>query len=190
MKRWFIGFLISLCLLSHTANADIDITSVGLGISPSALHDRFLTDKFVFRTFTKKRIVAIKKTVISHDPGTEFPTIIASTEVTAKVCSGKVFELKMTSLYGSDTKSLLLGRKQFYSYLEKNKALAKLIKTHKKQDNSQVVLNFQIDRNAGGGSVRGTENAQVAIGITKRLKASRPILQMTYRLRNKWFCPE
>jgi hypothetical protein len=195
MKRSSIGILILLCCIPFSANADIDITSLGLGISPSALHDALVTEQFVFKNFTAKRIVAIKKSAVESRPGTEFPQIYESTEVTAKMCSGKVFELQMRSIYGSDIKNLLLGRKQFYSYLEKNKALAELIKTHKKEDNPQVVLKFQIDRNASGGSVRGTENAQVAIGISKRLwrgteQNKEPILEMTYVLRNKWFCPE
>jgi len=195
MKKFFIGILILFYCIPYSANADIDITSLGLGISPSALHNALVTEQFVFKEFTAKRIVAIKKSAIASREGTEFPQIIESTEIIAKMCAGKVYELKMRSLYGSDVKNLLMGRKQFYSYLEKNNALAKLIKTHKKEDNSQVVLKFQIDRNVSGGSVRGTENAQVAIGISKRLwrgskQNKEPILEMTYVISNKWFCPE
>ena len=173
------------------AHADVDVTNYPLGISPKTLHDKLVTDRFVFEKFSDKEIRAVKKVVTRTDANTEYPDIAQSTTLTAWICAEKVFRIRMTSVYGADRNALLMGRKSFYSYLKINKAVNDAINLHKGKGNPRVVLGFSIDRSGQTNKeVRGTEVAKLALGTSSNITSDKePLLEMTYSLENKWFCP-
>jgi hypothetical protein len=178
--------------IARTASADTDISKYPLGMSPKTLHDTLVSDKFVFESFTEKKIVALKRVAVNASNGSEFTDIIESTKITASICSGKLFRLKMTTVYGGNREALLLGRKSFYKYLKDNNAVNEKIDVHKVQNNPGVVLAYTIDRNnQARKDVRGTEVAKVSLGISAKITnlKKEPLLKMTYYLTNKWFCP-
>jgi len=178
------------------ANADVNVTNYPLGISPKTLHDKLVADRFVFEKFSDKEIRAVKKVVTGAETQTEYPDIAQSTTLTAWICAGKVFRIRMTSVYGGDRNALLMGRKSFYSYLKNNKAVNDAINLHKGKGNPQVVLGFSIDRSGQTNKeVRGTEMAKLALGTSSTLSSTlkegtEPLLEMSYSLENKWFCPK
>jgi len=173
------------------AFADVVISNYTLGISPKAFHDKLVSDKFVFKKFTRSQIHAVKKIAANVTAGSEFPDATESTEIKARICSGKIFIITMTSVYNGNQRKLLLGRKSFYQYLRDNNAVYESINLHKNEDNPQAVLNFTIDRNnQTNKNIKGIESAKVAIGMSRRLtKNNVPLLEMRYSLENKWFCP-
>jgi hypothetical protein len=188
--RLFAAFAVF--LIPFSSFADTDPAKYPLGMSPKSLHDKLVLDQFVFESFTSKKIVAIKRVVVAPNQGEEFPNVVESTKITASMCSGKLFKLIMSSLYGGDRKPLLLGRKSFYKYLKDNGAVNDDINIHKAPDNPRVVLKYSIDRNnQASKDVRGTEIVKVALGESKNVtdKLKMPLLEMTYMLENKWFCP-
>jgi hypothetical protein len=194
-KKSLCGILLSILVaFSSTATiADVDVTKYPLGMSPKALHDNLVNDKFVFKKFSSTEIRAVKKVAVEAKEGSEFPEITQSTSLIAKICAGKVYQIKMNSIYGGDRTSLLMGRKMLYKYLKDNSATNDGINLHKNKSDPTVVLGFSIDRNSQTNkAVRGTEIVKLALGTRKDVVSARtklPFLQMSYLLENKWFCP-
>ena len=183
---------ISVMLAVGVARADVDVTKYPLGMSPKELHDKLVADKFVFEAFTADEIRAVKKIAIDTNRGTEYPDAIQSTNLKANICAGKVFKITMASVYSADRGALLIGRKSFYKYLKDNNAVNDSIQLHQAETNPSVVLGYSIDRNSQTNkSVRGNEVAKLSLGTSRKIvaKDQSPLLQMTYFLENKWFCP-
>jgi hypothetical protein len=91
-----------------------------------------------------------------------------------------------------------MGRKSLYKYLKENNAINDAISLHKNETNPRVVLSYSIDRNSQADrNIRGTEVIKVALDMSTRITIKNPnnrdenipLLQMTYQLKNKWFCP-
>jgi len=185
------AFTVLLLVKSSVVYADVDVTKYPLGISPKTLHDLLVNDNFVFKKFTGSAIQAIKKVAVPIKPGSEISDVIESTTLTAKLCAGKMYEIQMTSVYTGDRTALLMGRKNLYKYLKENNAINDGISLHKNETNPRVVLSYSIDRNSQADrNIRGTEVIKVALDTSTRITIENiPLLQMTYQLKNKWFCP-
>ena len=112
-----------------------------------------------------------------------------STTISGKFCAGKLYELNVASYYEQqDETNFWAGRRQIYEYLQQNKAVMDKLSLSKKEGDANVGFQFNIDRSALGGSVKGVEIVNVMIDASGRGGLNQ--LQMKYRFTNKWFCPE
>jgi len=175
-------------------SAEVEFWKYELGISPQSLHDRLVGDKFVFKVFSDRKIVAIKRVaIVPNEVGEEISEIVESTRLTATICSNKVKKLDVQSVYSFNQSKLFAARKKFYEYLNENKALPtkNAIRPNKNAKSSSVTLEFEIDRNNQGRSdIRGIETAKVSIFESLRLNVNDvPALEMRYVIENTWFCP-
>ena len=169
---YFLNKVFKLCILGvsllafmGTSFADVDVTTYPLGDSPNTMHDKLVEDKFVFEKFSNREIKAVKKIVVPSNSGEEFPDLYQSTTITAKICEGRIYELRMSSVYGGDRNALLMGRKLIYKYLKDNNAVNDKIFLHTNEQNPQVVLWFSIDRDSQANkAIRGTEMVKLALG--------------------------
>ncbi len=173
--------------------AEINVSKYPLGMSNESLHDQLVRDQFYFSMFLPKEVIAKKYALSGTFPG-EYSNLRESSLIKGKFCNGKLYQLDLTSLYKADQNDLFFGRKALYQYLSDNKAVSSGFKLNKNESSSLVTHTYIIDRNNGGGQVRGEEKITIALGdsnLTREINRKPvPILQIRILMQNRWFCPD
>ena len=186
--------------VTNNASADMDFSLLQLGSSSKQTQEQLAGEGFLFAKVTETEFAAQKLAVAPKQdnnrgqiqeimPRTNYDDIISSTTISGKFCAGKLYELNVASYYEQqDETNFWAGRRQIYEYLQRNKAVMDKLSLSKKEGDANVGFQFNIDRSALGGSVKGVEIVNVMIDASGRGGLNQ--LQMKYRFTNKWFCPE
>jgi len=195
MKYFFLVLFFFMPALPNIAGADADVTAYKLGMSPEKLHDQLVSDKFVFTSFKKDQVKAIKKNFFSTSPGAEFTDVYVSTKFEAKLCEDKVYSFSLTTTHMANQTELLLHRKKVFIYLKDNNAVGGKFAYSNKADEPRVVETYTIDRNDSSGSIRGLEEVKVGLTEDKSVTLGKEYinkhpLMIQYFFENKWFCPQ
>lgn len=192
LPKLLLAAVTSVVLGLESAQADVPITDLELGVSGSALQDKLAAQNAIFLIVSDTSIHARKLAELPLSGGnspafkeyTQFP---ASTEIKASLCDGKVFRIEFTSVYQKNFGALMMARKGVFDYLVRGAAELAEIKLHQDEKISDVTQTFTINRDALGGSQRGQERVTFAL-----LENGGPMFNwvtLKFVLENKWYCP-
>jgi hypothetical protein len=194
----FLGAAITMSTPAGAVN--FNVFDLPLGSSMKVLLDTLAAKEFVFTKVSDDSVEGAKLVLLSPRPLTELPAIVSSAQIKLSLCAGKVYRIELTSVDEMNIETLLLNRKKVYDYVKTNGGVPKELNLHPQPTNPRVVEGYEIDRAAQRNSqVRGLESVQLTLefhpSLTRMIpdvsgrQVTEKVLQMTYRIENRWFCP-